>query len=68
MSFELGAMMEGLSKKVNTFFRARQGRAGSVPDRDVETIRDIIYYQYAKIIARSVFNSPPILDINFILH
>jgi hypothetical protein len=26
-----------------------------VPDRDVETIRDLIYYQYAKIIARSAF-------------
>ncbi len=23
-----------------------------MPDRDVETIRDLIYYQYAKIIAR----------------
>jgi len=28
-----------------------------VPDRDVETIQDIIYYQYAKIIARSAFKA-----------
>jgi 5-methylcytosine-specific restriction endonuclease McrA len=27
-----------------------------MPDRDVETIRDLIYYQYAKIIARSAFS------------
>ena len=26
-----------------------------MPDRDVNTIRDIIHYQYATIIARSVF-------------
>lgn len=26
-----------------------------LPDRDVHTIRDLIYYQYAKIIARSAF-------------
>jgi hypothetical protein len=26
-----------------------------MPDRDVETIRDLIYYRYAKIIARSAF-------------
>ncbi len=29
-----------------------------MPDRDVETIRDLIFYQYAKIIARSAFASP----------
>lgn len=27
-----------------------------MPDRDVQTIRDLIYYQYAKIIARSAFS------------
>ena len=27
-----------------------------MPDRDVTTIRDLIYYQYAKIIARSAFS------------
>ena len=26
-----------------------------MPDRDVDTIRDLIYYQYAKIIAKSAF-------------
>lgn len=29
-----------------------------MPDRDVKTIRDLIYYQYAKIIARSAFRVP----------
>ena len=29
-----------------------------MPDRDVRTIRDLIYYQYAKIIARSAFSVP----------
>jgi hypothetical protein len=29
-----------------------------MPDRDVETIRDVIFYQYAKIIARSAFSMP----------
>jgi hypothetical protein len=28
-----------------------------VPDRDVETIRDIVCYQYVKIIARSAFKA-----------
>jgi len=28
-----------------------------MPDRDVETIRDLIFYQYAKIIARRAFGS-----------
>ncbi len=28
-----------------------------MPDRDVETIRDLIYYQYAKVIARSAFKA-----------
>lgn len=29
-----------------------------MPDRDVATIRDLIYYQYAKIIARRAFSMP----------
>ena len=29
-----------------------------MPDRDVTTIRDLIYYQYAKIIARSALHAP----------
>lgn len=29
-----------------------------MPDRDVRTIRDLIYYQYAKIIARRAFAAP----------
>ena len=29
-----------------------------MPDRDVRTIRDLIHYQYAKIIARSAFSLP----------
>jgi len=29
-----------------------------MPDRDVETIHDLIYYQYAKIIARRAFDVP----------
>lgn len=29
-----------------------------MPDRDVKTIRDLIYYQYAKIIARRAFSMP----------
>jgi hypothetical protein len=28
-----------------------------MPDRDVETIRDLIFYQYAKIVARRAFAS-----------
>ncbi len=28
-----------------------------MPDRDVETIRDLIFYQYAKVIARRAFSS-----------
>jgi hypothetical protein len=28
-----------------------------MPDRDVKTIRDLIYYQYAKIIARRAFGA-----------
>jgi hypothetical protein len=28
-----------------------------MPDRDVETIQDLIYYQYAKIIARRAFDA-----------
>ena len=29
-----------------------------MPDRDVQTIQDLIYYQYAKIIARRAFSMP----------
>ena len=29
-----------------------------MPDREVETIRDLIFYQYAKLIARSAFRIP----------
>jgi len=29
----------------------------AMPDRDVKTIRDLIYYQYAKTIARSAFGA-----------
>jgi len=29
-----------------------------MPDRDVETIQDLIYYQYAKIVARRAFGVP----------
>lgn len=29
-----------------------------MPDKDVHTIEDLIYYQYAKIIARSAFDMP----------
>ena len=29
-----------------------------MPDRDVTTIKDLIYYQYAKTIARSAFSVP----------
>ena len=29
-----------------------------MPDREVETIRDLIFYQYAKLIARSAFRLP----------
>jgi len=29
-----------------------------MPDRDVTTIGDLIYYQYAKIIAKSAFGAP----------
>ncbi len=28
-----------------------------MPDRDVKTIRDLIYYQYAKIVARRAFGA-----------
>jgi len=27
-----------------------------MPDRDVKTIQDLIYYQYAKIVAKSAFS------------
>ena len=38
-----------------------------MPDKDVKTIRDLIYYQYAKIIARSVFgDSSKKTDYGFI--
>ena len=29
-----------------------------MPDRDVRTIKHLIYYQYAKIIARSALHAP----------
>jgi hypothetical protein len=29
-----------------------------MPDRDVTTIKDLIYYQYAKIITRSALRAP----------
>jgi hypothetical protein len=29
-----------------------------LPDRDVRTVRDLIYYQYAKIIMRSALHAP----------
>jgi hypothetical protein len=29
-----------------------------MPDRDVTTIKDLIYYQYAKLIARGVLHAP----------
>jgi hypothetical protein len=29
-----------------------------MPERDVETIRDLIYYQYAKIVVRRAFGVP----------
>ena len=35
-----------------------EGEYNGVPDRDVRTIRDLIHYQYAKIIARSAFSVP----------
>jgi hypothetical protein len=34
------------------------GSGGGMPDRDVTTIKDLIYYQYAKIIARSALHAP----------
>ena len=33
-----------------------------MPDRDVKTIRELIYYQYAKIVAKSAFAFRPYLD------
>jgi hypothetical protein len=33
----------------------KRGSGGRMPDRDVTTIKDLIYYQYAKIIAHSAF-------------
>ena len=35
-----------------------KGEYNGLPDRDVRTIRDLIHYQYAKIIARSAFSVP----------
>jgi len=29
-----------------------------MPDREVKTIKDLMYYQYAKIIARRAFDAP----------
>ena len=33
-----------------------------MPDRDVMTIGDLIYYQYAKIIAKSAFGVPDVRE------
>ena len=35
-----------------------RGEYNGLPDRDVGTIRDLIHYQYAKIIARSALPVP----------
>jgi hypothetical protein len=35
-----------------------KGEYNGLPDRDVRTIRDLIHYEYAKIIARSAFSVP----------
>jgi hypothetical protein len=35
-----------------------KGEYNRLPDRDVKTIRDLIHYQYAKIIARSALHAP----------
>jgi hypothetical protein len=35
-----------------------KGEHDGLPDRDVRTIRDLIHYQYAKIIARSALSVP----------
>jgi archaeosine-15-forming tRNA-guanine transglycosylase len=35
-----------------------KGEYNGLPDRDVRTIRDLIHYQYAKIIARSALSVP----------
>jgi hypothetical protein len=35
-----------------------KGEYNGLPDRDVRTIRDLIHYQYAKIIPRSAFSVP----------
>lgn len=37
--------------------RCVEGFENAMPDRDVKTIRDLIYYQYAKIIARRAFGA-----------
>jgi hypothetical protein len=37
--------------------RCVKGFENAMPDREVETIQDLIYYQYAKIIARRVFGA-----------
>jgi hypothetical protein len=34
-----------------------KGEYNGLPDRDVRTIRDLIHYQYAKIIARSALHA-----------
>jgi hypothetical protein len=36
----------------------QKGSDTGLPDRDVRTIRGLIHYQYAKIIARSAFSVP----------
>ncbi len=35
-----------------------KGEYNGLPDREVRTIRDLIHYQYAKIIARSALQAP----------
>jgi hypothetical protein len=35
-----------------------KGEYNGLPDRDVRTIRDLIHYQYAKMIAHSAFSVP----------
>jgi hypothetical protein len=37
-----------------------------MPDRDVTTIKDLIYYQYAKITARSALHAPDSTAYGFI--
>jgi hypothetical protein len=36
----------------------KRGVTAGLPDRDITTIKDLIYYQYAKIIARGTLHTP----------